>query len=128
MLGNIGDIIRVSGGFEEAFYEWLHAKHGPVVGFYLGPGSLTVSFADPKDAYDVYKQTRSRPHETYMFLHYLGKDNLLFSHGDDAKQMRLKYGKMITNKAQLLKLHDLSMEEFSKRKWFEMVFGLVCLV
>jgi hypothetical protein len=40
----------------------------------------------------VYQQCPSRPHETYLFLNYLGKENLLFLHGKAAKEMRLRCG------------------------------------
>ena len=41
-------------------------------------------------ATQVYEKCSSRPHETWLFLNYLGKENLLFLHGKAAKDMRLR--------------------------------------
>jgi hypothetical protein len=41
-------------------------------------------------ATQVYEKCSSRPHETWLFLNYMGKENLLFLHGKAAKDMRLR--------------------------------------
>uniref|UniRef100_A0A7S2W929 Cytochrome P450 n=1 Tax=Mucochytrium quahogii TaxID=96639 RepID=A0A7S2W929_9STRA len=110
VLGNLGDLAD-AGGFNEVFFERLHDKYGPIARFFIGP-SLNISVVDPAAQMEVYQKCPSRPPETALFLGYLGKDNLLFTHGEMVKKMRLRYGKMISAVSQLRKVHDVTRERF----------------
>ena len=116
--GNIADMIA-AGGFSEEFFIRLHRAKGPIAAFFMLPNILNFSVVEPEMIQQVYMNMRGRPSETYIFLWYLGKENLLFQHGEHAKQMRLRYNKMITEESQLHKLNMRSMLEFNRRmdKW-----------
>jgi cytochrome P450 len=113
LLGDVQELLKC-GGFGEPFFDALHAQHGEFARFFLGPTILNLSMSNPEHVLELYKKTRSRPFETYMFLSYLGKENLLFTHGEMVKKLRLRYGKMISNVEQLRKLNDISFTEFGK--------------
>mmetsp|Transcript_28986 Transcript_28986/g.46759 ORF Transcript_28986/g.46759 Transcript_28986/m.46759 type:complete len:553 (+) Transcript_28986:231-1889(+) len=112
VLGDLSELIR-AGGFNEKFFENLHGEYGEFTRFFLSPTMLNLSVVNPEHVVELYKKTRSRPFETEMFLHYLGKDNLLFTHGPMVKQMRLRYGKMVSNLDQLRRLNEVSFDEFA---------------
>ena len=112
LKGNI-DVMIKAGGFTEQLFIDLHAQYGDILRFFIFPNMHNVSIADPALVEEVYKLAPTRPLETYMFLWYLGKENLLFQKDRPmVKDMRLIYGNMITDRAQLDKLHGLSMKEF----------------
>jgi len=117
-LGNIGRLVE-AGGFNELFFDRLHDEHGPIACFFLGPAGLNVSVVDPIIQAQVYRKCISRPKETELFLSYLGKDNLLFTHGPMVKKMRIRYGSMISNVKQLHKLHQVTFNTFEPaiEKW-----------
>lgn len=112
LLGNLGDLHR-AGGFNDKFFDMLHDNYGPYARFFIGPGGLNVSVVDPELQAEVYRKCSSRPLETKLFLSYLGDDNLLFLHGKIAKETRLAYGMMITDRSQLEKVHMLTRSKFS---------------
>lgn len=60
----------------------------------------------------LYREAQDRPMETYAFLWYLGKENLMFQRGKLVKDMRLRYNQMISQRSQLDKLHSKSMTLF----------------
>ena len=62
--------------------------------------------------HELYKKARERPHETYLFLWYLGKENLLFARGQMVKDMRMRYTEMVAQRSQIEKLHLKSMQVF----------------
>jgi len=107
------ELVR-AGGFNEKFFENLHSEYGQVTRFFLTPTMLNLSVVNPLHINELYRKTRSRPFETELFLWYLGKDNLLFTHGPMVKQMRLRYGKMVTNLDQLAKLNQVTYDHFGK--------------
>ena len=111
LTGNIDEMIKAGGFSEELFFN-LHGKYGDIVRFFIFPTMLNLSIADPDVVAELYKKGRDRPLETYMFLWYLGKENLLFQHGPIVKQMRLIYGKMIVERSQLDKVHETTIHEF----------------
>ena len=110
-LGNLGDL-TAAGGFTEKFFETLHSAYGKVARFWIMTGGLNVSVTDVSDIQELYRKARSRPKETELFLGYLGKENLLFTHGPMVKKLRLRYGKMVSTKEALLKVHDATIEHF----------------
>ncbi|KAH9261452.1 hypothetical protein BASA81_000096 [Batrachochytrium salamandrivorans] len=112
MLGNLGEMIA-AGGFSQELFAELHAKHGDVVRFYIGPTNLNISVNDPELVHEVYRKCRERPHETYLFLWYLGKENLLFQRGPIVKEMRLRYGQMVAQRTQLDKLNEVCYLHFN---------------
>jgi len=69
--------------------------------------------------HELYKKAPSRPKETFLFLNYLGKDNLLFQHGPLVKQMRLRYNKMVSTPEALESIHKISALRFTNAadKW-----------
>jgi cytochrome P450 len=111
LTGNITQMIECGGFTEELFFN-LHGKYGDIIRFFIFPNMMNLSIADPDMVNELYKESPTRPVETYMFLWYLGKENLLFQHGPHVKEMRLIYGTMITAPSQLSKLHDVSMNKF----------------
>ena len=110
-LGNLGDL-TAAGGFTEKFFEILHSKYGPFARFWIMTGGLNLSLTDVKDIQELYRKARSRPKETELFLGYLGKENLLFTHGPMVKKLRLRYGKMVSTKLALEKAHESTIEHF----------------
>jgi len=117
----IGDLKMLldAGGFNEQFFINLHSKYGELARFWLSPTMMNVSLTNPNSVHELYKKTHSRPHETYMFLKYLGDDNLMFQHGPLVKKMRMRYGRMISNTSVLEKLNDATYREFGRLadKW-----------
>jgi len=107
LMGNLPEMMKAD-GFSEQLFKNLHAEHGDVVRFFLGPTMCNMSINNPDMIHELYKKARERPHETYMFLWYLGKGNLLFQRGKLVKDMRLRYGTMITQRSQLEKVHAVS--------------------
>jgi len=68
----------------------------------------------------VYKKCPTRPNETYMFLNYLGDENLLFQKDPVVvKQLRLKYNRMVSNQDALRKVTRVAQEMFEKRDWLD---------
>ncbi|CAK9109524.1 Cytochrome P450 4e3 (CYPIVE3), partial [Durusdinium trenchii] len=118
VMGNLMDLVE-AGGFNEQFFENLHGSYGDFARFFLSPVHLNLSTTNPEQVVELYRKTRSRPLETYLFLQYLGEENLLFQHGALAKQMRLRYGKMISNVEQLDKLNQATYRMFGElfSKW-----------
>ncbi|KAH9256005.1 hypothetical protein BASA81_005781 [Batrachochytrium salamandrivorans] len=111
MLGNIGEMIE-AGGFSQELFIKFHKDHGDLLRFYIGPGSLNISVNDPELVHEVYRKCRERPYETYLFLWYLGKENLLFQRGPIIKELRLRYGAMVAQRSQIDKLHAISFQKF----------------
>lgn len=118
LLGNIPEMIKANGFSEELFIN-LHAEHGDVVRFFLGPTIVNISVANPDLVHELYKTARERPRETYLFLWYLGKENLLFQRGRMIKDMRTRYGEMVAQRAQWDKLHEKTVQMFrgEVEKW-----------
>lgn len=108
-----------AGGFTEQLFVDLHGEYGDVVRFFMGPTMLNFSVSDPELVHELYRKGRDRPLETYLFLWYLGKENLMFQKGEIVKKMRSRYGTMISERSQLDKLHEVSMREFraTLEKW-----------
>lgn len=94
-------------------------SYGDVVRFFMGPTMCNLSINNPQLLHELYRKGRERPLETYMFMWFLGKENLLFQHGDAAKRLRLRYGEMVTQRAQLDKVHEQTIISFSAEteKW-----------
>lgn len=88
----------------------------------MGPTIVNYSIANPDLIHEIYKKARDRPHETYIFLWYLGKENLMFQRGKLVKDMRMRYGEMITQSSQLSKVHEKSVALFRTEidKWVNM--------
>ena len=80
--------------------------------FFMGPTIVNYSIATPDLVHELYRQARDRPHETYLFLWYLGKENLMFQRGPIVKEMRMRYGEMITQRSQLDKVHAKTTRNF----------------
>eukprot|EP00515_Schizochytrium_aggregatum_P013504 CAMPEP_0202092910 /NCGR_PEP_ID=MMETSP0964-20121228/48272_1 /ASSEMBLY_ACC=CAM_ASM_000500 /TAXON_ID=4773 /ORGANISM="Schizochytrium aggregatum, Strain ATCC28209" /LENGTH=536 /DNA_ID=CAMNT_0048661155 /DNA_START=57 /DNA_END=1670 /DNA_ORIENTATION=+ len=118
VLGDLRELMN-SGGFGEEFFIKLHEDHGEFARFFLGPTIVNFSTCNPAHVAELYKKTSSRPFETYIFLSFLGKENLLFQHGAMVKQLRLRYGRMISNVDQLRKVNEVSFREFGDlhRTW-----------
>jgi len=108
VMGNLGDL-QAAGGFNEKFFNDLHGKYGKTARFWI-LGALNISVTDVQEVLEVYEKCSSRPHETWLFLNYMGKENLLFLHGKAAKDMRLRYGKLIQPREVLEKLSETTAE------------------
>jgi len=116
--GNLPEMISY-GGFTEEMFRAFHAKYGDFIRFFIFPYMMNCSINDPVLVSDLYQKTRDRPLETYMFLWYLGNENLMFQRGPIVKEMRLRYGKMITARSQLDKLNEVTQRETAAavQKW-----------
>lgn len=101
-----------AGGFNEELCERLHTNYGDVVRLFMFPNMLNIFMANPDHVQELYRKGRDRPLETYMFLWYLGDENLMFQHGPIVKQMRMKYGEKISSRASLDKVHEVSLRQF----------------
>jgi len=117
IMGNLGDI-TANGGFSEKLFDFLHEGRGDVVRFWIA-SSMQLSVSDASKVQALYKQGVSRPKETFLFLNYLGKENLLFQHGPMVKQLRLRYGKMVSTRLALESVHQVSIDHFARHitKW-----------
>ena len=72
------------------------------------------------------KLAKGRPVLTELLLPFLGKKNLLFQPtghdgGAFVKQLRLKYGNMVNDKASLRSVHKVTLEQLTAKtaKWGE---------
>jgi len=118
LKGNLQEMIDAK-GFSQELFERLHSEHGDVVRFFMGPSIVNVSINNPDLVHELYRKARERPRETYLFLWYLGKENLLFQRGKMVKDMRNRYGEMIVQRSQLDKLHAITVRNFRAEvdKW-----------
>ena len=114
LLGNVSDLVA-AGGFNEKFFQTLHDKYGEVARFWIF-GDLNISVTNPSHANEIYKKCPTRPKETYMFLNYLGDENLLFQKDPVVvKQLRLKYNRMVSNQEALRKVTLVAQDMFQSR-------------
>ena len=85
----------------------------------MGPSIVNLTINNPDLIHELYRKARERPHETYLFLWYLGRENLLFQRGKMVKEMRTRYGTMIVQREQLDKVHAVTCQNFRAEveKW-----------
>lgn len=113
LMGNMGDL-DAAGGFGLKFFKDMHAKYGPVFGFFLPPFDYHISIDRPEALQVVHKKASERPESTFKVVNYLFKENVLFQHGPWQHQMRRSYQKIVNDPAVLAKLHQTAWDSMQK--------------
>jgi len=96
LTGNLPNMNEY-GGFTLAFFKAMHAKYGPVFGFFLPPFDYHISIDKPEALQEVHKKATERPDSTFKVVNYLFKENILFQHGEWQKQMRRSYQEIVND-------------------------------
>lgn len=110
LMGNMPDMDK-HGGFGLAFFKEMHAKYGPVFGFFMPFGDYHISIDRPEALQIVHKKAPERPDSTFKVVNYLFKENILFQHGAWQKQLRRSYQEIINDPSVHQKLHRIAGEQ-----------------